>query len=364
MTVRRILHLDMDAFYASVEQRDDPALRGRPVVVGGRPGGRGVVCAASYEARKFGIHSAMPASRAARLCADLVFVPPDFAKYQAVSQQLRAMFDATTDHVEPLSLDEAYLDVTDNHLGLETGTEVARYLRRRVREELHLTCSVGVAPLKFVAKIASDYRKPDGLTVVPPDRVLEFIHPLPVKKLWGVGPATERRLHAAGLYTVADLAALDEGAVRARLGSHGLYLWRMSQGQDPRRVRAHGRRKSRSAERTFAQDVLNLDELDAVIAEQAKRVTAGLGKAGMAGRTVSVKVRYADFTTVSRASTLAQPTNDPALITTAAQLLLRKTEAGTRPVRLVGVGVAGLGDRSPSAQLRLPLDLATPAPEP
>ena len=355
--VRRILHLDMDAFYASVEQRDDPSLRGRPLAVGGPPERRGVVAAASYEARPYGIHSAMPMSRAVRLCPELVVVPPDFSRYKAVSAELREILHDATDLVEPLSLDEAYLDVTDNKLGLGSGTEVAQYLRARVRDELRLTCSVGVAPLKFVAKIASDWNKPDGLTVVRPRDVLRFIHPLPVRKLWGVGPATDTRLAGMGIRTIGDLAAMEEEVARARLGSHGAFLWNLAQGVDPRPVRTHRVRKSWSAERTFAEDIDDLETLDGILAEQAERVAGGLRDADTVGRTVRVKVRYADFTTVTRAATLAEPTADPERIAQEAAVLLRRTDAGVRAVRLVGVGIAGLEREEEQAQLALPLDV-------
>jgi DNA polymerase-4 len=346
----------MDAFYASVEQRDHPHLRGRPVVVGGSPEGRGVVAAASYEARKYGIHSAMPAGRAARLCRDLVFVRPDFMKYREVSIQLRAIFEDYSDHIEPLSLDEAFLDVTENKAGLPTATAVAKEIRRRVREELRLTCSAGVSSLKFVAKIASDHRKPDGLTVVPPGQVLAFIHPLPVRKLPGVGPATEKRLQEIGIFTVGDLAAVPAPDVHRRFGKHGAYLWRMAQGEDPRRVQSSRPRRSQSAERTFAEDIEDRRELEQVLADQAERVCRGLEGAGLRGRTVTLKVRYGDFTTITRSETLEQPTNDPFRVAEVARALLDKTEAGVRPVRLVGVGVANLLGREETPQLELPLE--------
>lgn len=354
-TLRRILHLDMDAFYASVEQRDDPALRGRPVVVGGRPDSRGVVAAASYEARRYGVHSAMPASRAARLCPDAVFVRPDFARYKAVSAELRQILHEATDRIEPLSLDEAFLDVTENQLGFATATEVARHLRARVREQLRLTCSVGVAPVKFVAKIASDYRKPDGLTVVPPERVLEFVHPLPVKRLWGVGPATERRLGDLGVRTIGDLAVVPRSTAEAALGSHGLALWHMAHGVDPRPVRPHRVRKSRSAEHTLQEDLVDLAAIRALLRDQAAEVCEGLRRAGEVGRTVVVKVRYDDFTTVTRSSSLEHPTDDLDVVMGVVLRLLERTEAGARPVRLVGVGLAGLSDPQDDPQLHLPL---------
>src|SRR5437667_3648256 len=217
--LRRILHVDMDAFYASVEQRDDPALRGRPVAVGGRPERRGVVCAASYEARKFGVHSALPMAKAVRLCPELVVVPPDFSKYGAVSRQVFAIFRAATPLVEPLSLDEAYLDVTENAWGLPLGVEVARRLKERIREETWLTASAGVAPNKFLAKIASGWRKPDGLTVIAPERVERFLQALPVDALWGVGPVTARKLHARGIDRLVDIRAANLEVLRETVGS-------------------------------------------------------------------------------------------------------------------------------------------------
>jgi len=355
-TQRKIIHVDMDAFYASVEQRDHPHLRGKPVVVGGSPEGRGVVAAASYEARKFGIHSAMPAARAARLCRDLVFLHPDFMKYREVSRQLRAIFEDYADHIEPLSLDEAFLDVTENKAGLPTATAVAKEIRRRVRDELRLTCSAGVSSLKFVAKIASDYRKPDGLTVVPPERVLAFIHPMPVRKLPGVGPATEKRLNDIGIFTVGDLAAVPAADVHRRFGKHGAYLWRMAHGEDPRPVQSSQPRRSQSAEQTFAADIEDRRTLERILAGQAERVCRGLESAGLRGRTVTIKVRYGDFTTVTRSETLEQPTNDPFRVAEMATALLDRTEAGLRPVRLVGVGVGNLVGREETLQLELPLE--------
>ena len=245
---RKIIHIDMDAFYASVEQRDHPELRGRPVAVGFSREARGVVAAASYEARRFGVHSAMPSVVARRLCPTLTFIKPDFNKYRAVSRQMRAILAEYTDLIEPLSLDECYLDVTENKQGIPYASRVAALLRRRIRDELGLTASAGVAPVKFVAKIASDHRKPDGLTVVPPEQVLAFIHPLPVSRLWGVGPATQRRLEAMGLERIGDVARHDRFELASRLGKQGLWLYRRAWGEDPRPIRPHRVRKSRGAE--------------------------------------------------------------------------------------------------------------------
>ena len=357
---RKIIHIDMDAFYASVEQRDDPALRGRPVVVGGTPDGRGVVAAASYEARRYGIHSAMPASRAVRLCPDAVFLKADFARYRRVSAEVFARFREVADLVEGLSLDEAYLDVTENHLGESSATRVAEYLRQRIREELQLTASAGVAPIKFVAKIASDFRKPDGLTVVPPGRVLEFIRPLPIEKLWGVGPATAERLHTAGIRSIGDLGDLDEAQLMARLGSRARGLWQMARGIDNRPVKPRTGRKSRGAERTFSEDVDDVEELKRRLRELSESIGQDLVARGERGRTVVVKVRYADFSTVTRSRTLDRPIDQGRDIARIATELLASTEAGLRPVRLIGVSMAGFGgeSRAHPRQLALPFDAA------
>jgi len=357
--VRKIIHVDMDAFFASVEQRDDPALRGRPVIVGGDPASRGVVAAASYEARAFGVHSAMPASRARRLCPDAVFLRPRFARYVEVSHQIRAIFHSVTDLVEPLSLDEAYLDVTDNHLGVPLARDLARWLKERIRAETGLTASAGVGPSKLVAKIASDYDKPDGLVVIAPQRVQAFLAALPVEKLWGVGPATARRLHALGFRTCAELARADVSVLGRALGQHGLFLHRLARGDDPRRVQPQRAPKSRGAERTFARDVRSLETLARALEAQAEEVGAALQRLGRRGRTVVLKVRYDDFTTITRSRTLPHATNDPDDITaTALDLLRTATEAGARPVRLLGVAVQALDDPHAPTQLDLPLDLA------
>jgi len=355
--VRKILHVDMDAFYASIEQRDRPHLRGRPVAVGGSPEGRGVVAAASYEARRFGVRSAMPSRTAASLCPRLAFIPADFARYRRVSRQLHAILEDYSDLVEPLSLDEAYLDVSADKAGLGTAARAAAAIRRRVAEELRLTCSVGVAPLKFVAKIASDHRKPDGLTVVRPAEVLDFVRPLPARVLWGVGPSTLDRLRDLGIETVGELADTPEERLRLHLGSRGTLLWRMANGDDPRPVQPERVRRSRSAERTFEEDVTDVAELVGVLGEQADRIASGVREAGDRGRTVTLKVRYADFETVTRALTLPTSVDDPAALVDAAVTLLGRTEAGERPVRLVGLGLSRFDSeaRAPGRQLPLPL---------
>ena len=353
--VRRILHVDMDAFFASVEQRDHPELRGRPIAVGGTPGGRGVVAAASYEARTFGVRSAMSAGKALRLCPDLTFVRPRFEAYKAASAEVFSIFRSITPLVEGLSLDEAFLDVTDHLDDHGTARATAQHIRTRIREELGLTASAGVAPLKFVAKIASGYRKPDGLTVVAPTRVMEFLTPLPVGKLWGVGPKGQARLHQHGLRSIGDIARQDPLALQEAFGSWGEHIWRMANGIDPRRVRARRPRRSRSAENTFADDIDDLPTLESHVDRLADRVGRGLSRAQEDGGTVVLKVRYADFTTITRSRTLPQPTRSPEVLAQVARRLLRdKTRAGSRPVRLLGVGVRVRRAPPPSKQLRLP----------
>src|SRR5215510_11072230 len=252
--IRRIVHIDMDAFYASVEQRDRPELKGRPVAVGGSPESRGVVAAASYEARSFGVHSAMPMSRAARLCPDLTIIPPDFTKYRSVSSQVFAIYREVTPLVEPLSLDEAYLDVTENAWGEPLGVEVAKRLKAAIRETTALTASAGVAPNKFLAKIASGWRKPDGLTVVAPERVESFLQKLPVDALWGVGPVTAQRLRERGIHRVVDVRDFDLEPLHGQIGSLADWLQRRAYGDDPREVTPHRAAKSASSETTYAED--------------------------------------------------------------------------------------------------------------
>lgn len=354
---RRILHVDMDAFYASVEQRDDPSLRGRPVIVGGDPDGRGVVAAASYEARRFGIHSAMPAAEARRRCPAAVFLRPEFRRYERVSRQLRAIFLDYTPLVEPLSLDEAFLDVTEERGGLRSATAVAKAIRARIREELNLTASVGVGPVKLVAKIASDVEKPDGLVVVRPEHVQAFLDPLPVGRLWGVGPATERRLHELGLRTVAELAASDRAVLREALGARlADFLHDLAHGIDDRAVVPHREAKSCGAERTFERDLRDLELMRERVTELAEEVADGLGQIGRPGRTVTVKVRYPDFQTITRSFTLPDPVDEAAAIARIAIALLERTAAGKRAVRLLGVSVSNLVSDEEPVQLALPLE--------
>ena len=340
--MRRILHIDMDAFYASVEQRDDPALRGRPVAVGGSPESRGVVAACSYEARAFGVRSAMPMSRALRLCPELAVVPADFARYRSASQKVLAIFRSCTPLVEPLSLDEAYLDVTENLWGEPLAMEVARRLKAQIREEVQLTASAGVAPNKFLAKIASGWRKPDGLTVIAPERVEAFLQKLPVEALWGVGPVTAGKLRKIGIERLVDVRSADPEKLRAAVGSQADWLRRLSHGEDARPVTPDRPSKSGSCETTYPEDLTELREVRAEVERLARRTAAWLERKRLVARTVTIKIRYGDFTLATRSHTSQMPGRDPDDIASRAVALLDRTEAGKRPVRLLGAGVHGL----------------------
>jgi DNA polymerase-4 len=341
---RRIIHLDMDAFYASVEQRDDPSLRGQPVAVGGSPQGRGVVAACSYEARAFGVRSAMPMARAVRLCPALRIVRPDFAKYRAASARVMAILRDCTPLVEPLSLDEAYLDVTDNLWGEPLATVVARKLKRIIYEQTNLTASAGVAPNKFLAKIASGWRKPDGLTVIAPERVEQFLHKLPVEALWGVGPVTARKLRAIGIERLVDVRKFAEPELSKTVGSLAGWLKRLSLGDDPREVKPDRPWKSISAETTYPEDLEQLAEMRAEVDRLARRVAASLAKKNLYARAVTLKLRYGDFTTVTRSHTAPVATRAPEAFAARALALLERTDAARRPVRLLGVGAHDLQD--------------------
>lgn len=337
--LRKIVHVDMDAFYASVEQRDDPGLRGKPVVVAWR-GNRSVVCAASYEARKFGVRSAMPAIRAERLCPDAIIIPPDFTRYKAASRAAREIFSRHTDLIEPLSLDEAYLDVTVNKLGLPTATRVAMKIRQEIREELNLTASAGVAPNKFLAKIASDWRKPDGLFVIQPSEVSAFLFPLPVGRIPGVGKVTETRLKAAGILTVGDLRDLGLESLVSQFGRYGRRLFQLSNGVDHSPVVTNRPTKSISAEDTFEHD-LPLSETEELIKRLAERVWAASRREVRIARTVVLKLKTSDFNVLTRSYTPQRPPETCEELTAIA-LWLRERVAATpdQRFRLVGVGLS------------------------
>jgi DNA polymerase IV len=343
MAVRKIVHVDMDAFYASVEQRDDPKLRGKPVVVAWR-GQRSVVCAASYEARRFGVRSAMPALRAERLCPDALFVPPDFVRYRAVSRQTREIFRRYTDLIEPLSLDEAYLDVTANKAALPTATKVAIAIRQAIREELHLTASAGVAPNKFLAKIASDWRKPDGLFVIQPEEVDAFLPPLPVERLPGVGRVTAQRLATLGIRTVGDVRALEPGAIERQFGRHGQRLHELALGIDESPVVPDRPTKSISAEDTFPRDVA-LEETEEAIRRLAERVWTASRKESRTARTVVLKLKTAEFRNLTRSLTPAEPVASCEELTAIALELRRRVDLGREQrFRLIGVGLGNFRD--------------------
>ncbi len=343
--LRRIIHVDMDAFYASVEQRDRPELRGQPVVVGGSPDSRGVVAAASYEARTYGVRSAIPMSRAVRLCPALVIIRPNFSKYRAVSQQVFEIFRSVTPLVEGLSLDEAYLDVTQNSWNEPLGMTVAMRIKALIKDTTGLTASAGVAPNKFLAKIASAWRKPDGLTVIAPERVEQFLHQLPVDALWGVGPVTAARLKERGIGRLLDVRTADPAALHAAVGSSADWLLRLAHGQDDRPVSPNRPVKSSSSERTYAEDLTDPGRIKDEIAGMARENAEWLARREWLARTVTIKVRYEDFTTITRSHSAA-PTRDPEAFVARALALLEKTEAYQRPVRLLGAGVHNLVGRA------------------
>lgn len=341
--LRKIAHIDMDAFYASVEQRDDPKLQGKPVVVAWR-GNRSVVCAASYEARRFGVRSAMPAILAERLCPGAIFIPPDFQRYRAASRAVREILSRHTDMIEPLSLDEAYLDLTQNKLGLPTATRVAKLIRSQIREELRLTASAGVAPNKFLAKIASDWRKPDGLFVIQPDEVSAFLLPLPVGCIPGVGKVTESRLKGLDVVTVGDLRELGLEALESKFGRYGRRLYELANGVDHNPVVSDRPTKSISAEDTFERDLL-LSETEGLIRSLAEKVWTASRKESRIARTVVLKLKTSDFSIMTRSHTpLFPPATCEEFTAIALSLRERVTTAPDQRFRLVGVGLSNFKD--------------------
>jgi len=343
MDTRKIIHVDMDAFYASVEQRDDPKLRGAPVIVAWR-GKRSVVCAASYEARKFGVRSAMPAVQAERLCPHAVFIPPDFPRYRAVSKSVREILLRHTDLVEPLSLDEAYLDVTENKTRLPSATEVARTIREQIRQELNLAASAGVATNKFLAKIASDWRKPDGLFVIKPDEAIAFLTPLPVERLPGVGKVMTQKLTEVGVRTVGDIRNLDLAILQNQFGRYGTRLHELARGMDNNPVEPNRPTQSISAEDTFESDVL-LNETDATIRWLAEKVWQASRKESRIVRTIVLKLKTAEFTILTRSHTPSSPVSSFEELTIVALALREKVQMDPRQrFRLVGVGLSNFRD--------------------
>lgn len=346
--LRKVIHIDMDAFFASVEQRDDPSLRGKPVAVGGSSK-RGVVAAASYEARRFGVRSAMPSVTAARLCPDLIFRKARFDVYRQVSDQIRAIFLDYTPHVEPLSLDEAYLDVTADLKGIGSATRIAEQIRSRIRAETGLTASAGVSYNKFLAKLASDQNKPDGLCVIRPGQGAQFVAGLPVRRFHGVGPRGAEKMARLGIETGADLAAKDLAFLRSHFGSFAEYLFRAARGVDLRQVRADRPRKSVGGERTFFDDIAGTDALRTTMDEIVEIVWARIDRSGARGRTVTLKLRYADFTTITRARSLHHFVADKAEFSTIGHALLEDLMPLPQPIRLMGLTLSGL-ERTESEQ--------------
>jgi DNA polymerase-4 len=338
--MRRILHVDMDAFYASVEQRDQPELRGKPVAVGG--GHRGVVAAASYEARAYGVRSAMPSVTAKRRCPELLFVKPRFDVYRSVSHQIRAIFADYTDLVEPLSLDEAYLDVSEDRQGLGSARAIAEDIRRRIRAETGLTASAGVSYCKFIAKLASDHRKPDGLCVITPEKGPEFVASLPVARFHGVGPVTAQKMERLGILTGADLREWSIAALAVHFGSSAHWYWRIARGIDERDVRPDRPYKSVSAERTFDEDLRDPERLAAELERIAGYAWERVRRADVIGRTVTLKVKFGDFSLITRSRSFVSPVPDEASFAAAGQALLRTLHPLSKGIRLLGLGLHNL----------------------
>jgi DNA polymerase-4 len=360
---RKILHIDMDAFFASVEQRDDPALRGRPVAVG-HGAARGVVAAASYEARAFGVRSAMASKTALALCPPLVFVRPRFDVYRAVSRQIHAIFADYTDLIEPLSLDEAYLDISENRRGLESAAATAREIRARILEETGLTASAGVSTNKMLAKLASDHRKPNGQFVIPPGAGADFVAGLPVSRFHGVGPVTAARMRSSGIETGADLRAWSLADLTAQFGKAGAWYHAISRGEDDRPVRPDRTRKSSGSETTFARDLTEAEEIEAGVLAMAREVWAWCDKAQAFGRTVTVKVKFKDFQQITRSRTLLRQVDDAETLRSVSLALIRGCLPVAKGVRLLGVTVSSFGAAKTPAPMQLDLGLTRPSRPP
>jgi DNA polymerase IV len=340
-----IIHCDMDAYYASVEERDQPELVGKPIIVGGSPEKRGVVAAANYIARKYGVHSAMPSATAHRLCPHGIYLPPRIDYYAEISGQIREIFERFTPLVEPLSLDEAFLDVTGSEHLFGSAVEIGRQIKQAIRQELRLVASVGVAPNKFLAKIASDLKKPDALVVVDPDKVQEFLDPLPVERLWGVGKQSSKVFQQLGIRTIGQLRQRPIDTLQSRFGSSGEHLWNLAHGIDDRAVVPEREAKSISHETTFEHDITDMEVLRAWLVDLTEQVGCRLRRHGLRGRTVHLKVRFADFSLITRSETVPEPTDiTHELWLTADELLRQRLPPRHLPVRLVGMGVSGLDD--------------------
>ncbi len=344
---RKIIHVDMDAFFAAVEQQDRPELRGKPVIVGGEPGGRGVVSTASYEARVFGVRSAMPAFQAKQLCPQGIFVRPRFDRYSQISARVMAILRQHTDLVEPVSLDEAYLDVTQHRLKCADPVKIAEMIRQSIHAMTGLTASAGVSVNCFLAKIASDQKKPDGLTVIGPTEIQDFLKDLPVRKMPGIGPVSEKKLIGMGFVTCGDLAAAGRQKLFDAFGKHGIEIWEKANGRDDRAVEPEGMPRQHSSEETFRADVTDVERLKTKLREFSAEVVGGLREEGLTGRTVVLKIKYYDFQQITRSQTLSGSLKGPDdLYRVACRLLAEKTQAGKKPVRLLGLGVSGLQEKS------------------
>ncbi|WP_354428790.1 MULTISPECIES: DNA polymerase IV [unclassified Mucilaginibacter] len=338
---RKIIHIDMDAFYASVEQRDFPEYQGKPLVVGGLPEGRGgVVATASYEARKFGIRSAMSSKQALQLCPHAIFVKPRFAAYKEVSQKIREIFGRYTDLIEPLSLDEAYLDVTNDKLSIGSAIEIAQQIKQAIKDELNLTASAGVSINKFVAKIASDIKKPDGLMFIGPSSIENFMEQLPVEKFYGVGMVTAQKMKKQGLFTGADLKKLTLKDMTGRFGKAGTFYYNIVRGIDDRDVQPHRETKSMGAEDTFAYDLTDIEEMHAELEKIAKTVHDRLLKYHLKGRTVTLKIKYSDFKQITRSLSLPENIDDANTILSTSKTLLAATDTENSRVRLLGITIS------------------------
>ena len=351
--MRKIVHIDMDAFYPSVEQRDNPSLRGKPVIVGGRPDSRGVVSSCSYEARKYGVCSAMSSALAFRLCPNAVFLPGRFDAYKAASRQIHEIFRDYSDLIEPLSLDEAYIDVTGNKKGIPSATIIAQEIRKRIKKETGLTASAGVSYNKFIAKAASDFNKPDGIKIVKPDEAADFLEALPIRKFYGIGKATEKRFLAMGITNGRELKRLDCNTLVRFFGKAGKFYYDIVRGIDTREIEPYRERQSVGKERTMAFDLDNTYEMLLVLSSIAGDVSAILKRRGLSGKTVTLKVKYPDFTSVTRSYSSPEALNESSAIMKYIPGLLYRTDALKKNVRLLGISVSGF-ERRLDVQLLLP----------
>jgi DNA polymerase-4 len=342
---RKIIHIDMDAFYASVEQRDNPELRGKPIAVGGSPEGRGgVVATASYEARKFGVRSAMPSKKAVQLCPEVIFVRPRFTEYKEASQKIREIFRRYTDLIEPLSLDEAYLDVTQDKQNIGSAIDIAKLIKQAIKDELQLTASAGVSINKFVAKIASDMNKPDGLTFIGPSSIASFMEKLAVEKFFGVGKVTAEKMKKMGLFTGADLKQLPEDEMVKHFGKAGRFYYQIARGIDDREVQPNRETKSIGAEDTFPYDLTEIEEMNGELDKLSQTVTNRLQQYQLKGRTITLKIKYSDFKQITRNYSATEPVGDFGIISQTAKNLLLATQPEGKKIRLLGVTLSNFGE--------------------